>query len=265
MDLRFSLPGFVFEGQLRRSKLPTAGFIPWSSAGYCHCCRRETTFTAKTPWLRDNYLCDTCQSIPRQRHIQMVLDTYFKGWESKRIHESSPAAGFIPQYCANYTQSQLFSDVPLGDMFKGSRCENLEGMTFDDGTFDIFITQDVMEHVFRPDLAIAEIHRVLQPGGIHIFTAPKHTGTSERHPAIVKTRQRAKMRADGSVDHLMPPNYHGSPVGDGRALVTWDYGSDFESLLSEWSGASVCVFQTTNRSLGIDAHFNEVFVMQKAA
>ena len=31
-------------------------------------------------------------------------------------------------------------------------------------------TQDVLEHVFQPDRALAEIMRVLRPGGVHVFS-----------------------------------------------------------------------------------------------
>jgi SAM-dependent methyltransferase len=231
-------------------------FKQWSNEGYCHCCRRKSVFVATQSWLRDNYFCSTCQSIPRQRHIQLILDSYFSGWEAKQIHESSPSTGFISQYARNYSSSQYFQDVPPGKLFDGVRCENLEALTFADESFDIFVTQDVLEHVFRPDLAVAEVHRVLKPGGIHIFTAPKHRG-------LLETCQRAEMTAAGTVNHLLPEMYHGNPVGDGRALVTWDYGYDFEELLSNWSGVSVMTYQTRDRSKGIDALFNEVFVIQK--
>jgi len=36
---------------------------------------------------------------------------------------------------------------------------------FDDGTFDYVINKEVMEHVENLDEALAEIHRVLKPGG----------------------------------------------------------------------------------------------------
>jgi SAM-dependent methyltransferase len=132
-------------------------------------------------------------------------------------------------------------------------------MTFPDATFDLFITQDILEHVFRPDLAIADIMRVLRPGGAHVFTAPKHKGLQE-------TRQRARLSASGELEHLLPPEYHGSPEGEPPALVTWDYGYDFELLLSQWSGGrSVETHRTLNRGYGIDAEFNEVFVIRKPA
>ena len=57
---------------------------------------------------------------------------------------------------------------------KKIRCENLENLTFSDNTFDIFITQDVFEHIFDPITASKEIMRVLKPGGSHVFTTTKH-------------------------------------------------------------------------------------------
>jgi SAM-dependent methyltransferase len=141
-------------------------------------------------------------------------------------------------------------------MQNGIRCENLEGLTFHDKTFDLFITQDVMEHVFHPAKALKEIYRTLKPGGAHIFTAPKHADLAD-------SRCRARLSTAGQIEYLLPEEYHGNPIGDGRALVTWDYGSDFERLASEWVETSVMTYNTVDRLRGLDAEFNEVFVIVK--
>ncbi len=225
------------------------------NTGYCHCCRSDTEFIAYTTWLRDSYICSRCASSPRQRHIQFVLDTYFSGWEAKVIHESSPSNAFISQYCSNYSSSQYLSDVSPGSFKDGIRSENIEALSFEDHTIDIFITQDVLEHVFNPDKAIRDINRVLRSGGIHLFTTPKSKN-------LMQSFRRARIEPDGDITYLADPDYHGNPVGDGRALVTFNFGNDFENLLSEWSGRAVQVFHITNRSLGIEAEFNEVFVIR---
>lgn len=232
--------------------------LEFENFGYCHCCRTHTTFVALQQWLRDFYICRTCGSIPRQRHVQHVLDTQFPGWEGLRIHESSPSHDFISRFATHYTSSQYLPDVPLGSVHGGFRCENIESLTYSDQSLDIFVTQDVMEHVFDPAKAIRDIHRVLSPGGAHVFTAPKHKG-------LLQTVQRAKLTKAGNVKHLLEAQYHGNPIGDGKALVTFDYGYDFEALLSEWSGVSVETVQTSNRGLGLDGEFNEVFVIRKPA
>lgn len=226
------------------------------NSGYCHCCRQKTIFEIKGSWLRDQYLCPNCRSIPRQRHIQYVLDTYFKGWEDKNIHESSPSNELISRYCASYSSSQYFAGVEEGTFCNGVRCENLESLTFLDNTFDIFITQDVFEHIFHPDRAAREITRVLKPGGVHVFTAPKHKGLRRSYP-------RARL-VGNQIEYLLEESYHGNPVGDGRALVTWDYGDDFEELMNSWSGATTTTYIIRDRSLGIDGEYLEVFVTRKA-
>lgn len=226
-----------------------------TNEGYCHCCRRETTFESDSSWLRDNYFCLNCRSIPRQRHIQHVLDNYFSNWDLLDIHESSPSNDLISRHCRSYSKSQYFADTPFGSKRNGVRCENLEQLTFSDDSFDIFITQDVFEHIFHPDRAAQEIMRVLRPGGIHIFTAPKHKGIKRSYP-------RARMDNDG-IQYLLEEQYHGNPVGDGRALVTWDYGDDFEFLLAKWGQQSTITYITRDRSLGLDGEFLEVFVTKK--
>jgi SAM-dependent methyltransferase len=230
----------------------------FSNEGYCPICRQSAQFVASHEWMRDFYLCSRCGTCPRQRATVEVLNAVAPGWEALTIHESSPCIDFFRKQCPKYTLSYYFEDAPLGSMQNGHRCENLERLTFDDNTFDVFITQDVLEHVFRPDLAVREIARVLKPGGVHVFTAPKH-----KH--LLRSYPRAKQHPDGSIEHLLPAEYHVSPIGDGRCLVTWDYGADFDDLLAQWSGYLVCNNVIRDRGRGIDGEYLDVFVMRKDA
>jgi SAM-dependent methyltransferase len=226
------------------------------NAGYCCICRADTQFVAKGEWLRDEYICEKCGTIPRQRALVETLNQFRPDWHSCAIHESSPSMLFFSQQCSLYTYSFFFDDVPAGSCHAdGHRCENLEALTFPDETFDIVITQDVLEHVFNPDRALFEIMRVLRNGGLHIFTAPKHKG-------LLKSVRRARLN-NGQVEHLLEPNYHGSPIGDGRSLVTWDYGADFDDLIQQWSGYNTCNFVIRDRRRGIDGEFLDVFVTTK--
>jgi SAM-dependent methyltransferase len=230
--------------------------MEFENEGYCHCCRSNTLFRAYGSWLRDTYLCTRCHSIPRQRALQLVLDTVFPSWEERELHESSPSNDFLSRHASRYSSSHYFPDIPGGQMVEGCRCENLEAMTFADATFDLLVTQDVFEHLFDPRKAATEITRVLRPGGAHVFTAPKHRG-------LKRSYQRARLNGS-EVEHLHEPCYHANPVGDGKALVTWDYGDDFEYLLAQWSGCPVVTYVTRDRQLGLGGEYLEVFVVRKA-
>ncbi len=225
------------------------------NVGYCHCCRQESVFQAKGEWLRDQYACLKCSSIPRQRHLQYVLDSYFKNWEDREIHESSPSNDFVSRYCNHYSSSQYFDGSEAGSYLNGIRSENLESLSFPDNCFDLFITQDVFEHIFNPERAAREIMRVLRPGGAHVFTAPKHKGITNSFP-------RARL-VNSQVEYLMEAVYHGNPIGDGKALVTWDYGDDFESLMTRWTRCSTINYITRDSALGIDGEYIDVFVTRK--
>ena len=231
-------------------------FIPISNVGYCHCCRKDTTFTIYGDWLRDTYICKTCGSIPRQRAIQHILDKYFLDWQLLKVHESSPSNTFISQWCSDYSYSQFLTGAALGSLQEGVRCENLEKLTFADDYFDLVITQDVMEHVWSPEAAFNSILRVIKPGGAHVFTAPKHPRMTSSSPRISVT--------ENGIEYIKEPIYHGNPVGDGRALVTWDYGDTFESLVSKWTGCPIQTYVIRDKSLGLDGEYLEVFVMRKA-
>lgn len=223
--------------------------------GYCHCCRNTVTFTSKYSWLRDHYSCSACSSIPRQRHLFHILDKYFPNWEEKNIHESSPSNDQIKKYAKLYTASQFFNNITLGDYHENIRCENLESLTFDNESFDLFITQDVLEHVFNPNIACKEIMRVLKIGGAHVFTTPKDRLLKKSSPRAVLD--------NGEVIHLKEEDYHGNPIGEGRSLVTWNYGDDFEYLINQWCGFTTLTYITRDDSLGLDGEFLEVFVTLK--
>jgi SAM-dependent methyltransferase len=50
--------------------------------------------------------------------------------------------------------------------------DDASSLPFGPGSFDFVLCMEVMEHLFRPDLAAAEIGRVLRPGGTALITVP---------------------------------------------------------------------------------------------
>lgn len=181
-------------------------------------------------------------------------------WRKMQIHESSPVPRgtslVLQQECPGYIATQFFPGIPLGTMHRGVRCENLERQTFDDASLDLVITQDVLEHVFRPDLVHQEIWRTLRTGGLHIHTTPiyKHR---------VETERRAEILANGQITYLAEPEYHGNPIDNSGSLVTFHYGYDYADLIVSWAAFDVEIKRFNDRTHGIVAEFSEVVICRK--
>lgn len=90
---------------------------------------------------------------------------------------------------------------------------DLQNIDYDASSFDVFYSADVLEHVPHIDKCFEEIFRILKPGGIMVCTFPfLHNKT--------QNQIRATLNDDGSINHILPPQYHGNPVDpDGGALV----------------------------------------------
>ena len=76
------------------------------------------------------------------------------------------------------------------------------------------------------------------------------------------SRRRAR-RANGTIEHLLEPQYHGNPISDKGSLVTIDWGFDIAAFLARESGLTIVIVDVDDISRGIRAAYNEVIVVQK--
>jgi SAM-dependent methyltransferase len=84
---------------------------------------------------------------------------------------------------------------------------DMMALPFDDGTFDLVVHSDTLEHVADPVLGLSEIRRVLRPRGRTCFTVPVVPGRMTR-------------RRDDE-----PPSFHGAE-DDLAYLVHLEFGAD---------------------------------------
>ncbi len=227
------------------------------NTGHCPLCEKKSLFYKRDDWLRDNYLCIRCGSIPRQRALVDVMHRQFPDWRNLSIHESSPAGATFQKFsveCKNYLASQYFPDIDRGTVYTGYRCEDLARQTFADASFDMVITQDVLEHLLDPVQSLKEICRTLKPGGAHVFTVPWYYWQDTKVRAVASGEE---------IIHLEEPDYHMNPVDEEGSLVVTEWGKDLVDTIYAASGMTTTVIQIHDRSKGIDAVFIEVFVSRK--
>lgn len=234
----------------------------FSHDGYCPICEKPATFSSKEKWFRDHLFCSGCGSIPRERALFKIITEYYPNYRELDIHESSPggrgASIKLHSECSNYTASQYYPNITPGLIHpkNGYRCEDIEKLTFPDGSFDLFITQDVMEHIFDPEKAFKEIARVLKPGGAHIFTVPLVN-------KIQKSERWATRKNDGTILYNHPAEYHGNPVDENGALVTMHWGYDISCFINEKARTPTIIHSIDNIDLGIRAEFIDVLISLK--
>lgn len=205
----------------------------------CPVCGAAAAYQAIAPGgsLRETR-CPACRSARRTRDLaRYLLRAYGDGraadlpaalpaLDGLRVYEAQASGPLhlvlqaLPGYlCSEYLPEAARPGEIRAD---GVRCEDLQALSFPDGSLDLVITQDVLEHVADPWRALAEIFRVLAPGGRHVFTVPIHPG----HP----TTRRAEPRG-AEVRHLLPPVHHGDPLRRGGSLVFTDFGDDLPARL----------------------------------
>jgi SAM-dependent methyltransferase len=204
----------------------------------CFICGSLSEFGGSRNFTLRESLCPSCGSSQRQSDLAgIILDTFLSGTgEPLRqaalklahlsIYEAQGSGPVHDALCRlpYYTCSEFFDAIPAGERNQaGILCQDLQHLTFPSKTFDLVITQDVLEHIKEPELAFAEIHRVLKHGGFHIFTIPFHEGKP--------TVRRIIIQEGMEVQHY-PPVYHGDPLREQGALVVTDFGQDMSNLLN---------------------------------
>jgi len=68
------------------------------------------------------------------------------------------------------------------------RIDDATSLPFPDGTFDVTVCLEVLEHLFHPELATAEIARVLKPGGRLVATVPNASHWKSRVDLAIRGR-----------------------------------------------------------------------------
>ena len=149
---------------------PVAAWLPHPHAG-----KTDKTFSRQIEAVGStlqNYMCPSCGCNDRERHLWLYL-AYSRVLEdagTKRILHIAPEAGLEPRFRRlqprEYVVGDLFPRLPHHIKI------NVEKLDFADGYFDMVICNHVLEHVERPDAALAEFSRCLAPNGHLIAQTP---------------------------------------------------------------------------------------------
>jgi SAM-dependent methyltransferase len=127
--------------------------------------------------------CPRCRSYPRHRGFRYLLDHHL----AERIRDPGAGDGlrllFAPEpgmrtLLADHVSGLVGVDLrPVNELV--THLEDIQDMSFPDGSVDFFSCFHVVEHVPDDRAALRELARVLHPDGVGIFNVPITFGRRE--------------------------------------------------------------------------------------
>lgn len=207
-------------------------FPLFSVHGHCAVCGKERHFYSsykyagfvngvKKPNWREQLLCLHCALNNRQRAAYHLLQKVCEPGSDTNIYITEQKTAFYRMLKSVYKNTAgsefLGDDCPRGEKnTKGLRNENLCDLSFADGQFDTILTYDVLEHVPDYKKALSECFRCLNQDGTLMITVPFNKNSRQN---IV----RAELMPDGTVNHILEPEYHGNPISNSGCLCYYHF------------------------------------------
>ena len=197
----------------------------------CGTCASARRFAPLSPVdLREGLACPRCRLNARQRAALGLLRDRVPARDARiyATEQASPVYVWLRSRYPNATGSEFHvaperaTQLSLWLARQGIR-EPIHDMDATalpqaDASLDAILSLDVLEHVPDYEQALREFARTLKPGGVLVLTAPFVVHTA-------KTLVRARLRPDGSVEHIEPEEIHGDPLSGG-VLCFYHFGWD---------------------------------------
>lgn len=149
-------------------------------------------------------LCPLCKSLERTRHFALYLEqTSLLDGRPRMLH-FAPERGLATRLRARLGDRYVTTDLFMRGV---DRREDITRMRFPDGSFDLVYCSNVLEHIEDDRQAMAELFRVLAPGGTAILQVPIRGATTYEDPSITDPRERYEHF--GQSDHV---RYYGEDI-----------------------------------------------------
>jgi hypothetical protein len=120
-----------------------------------------------SPMLRFDARCPDCNSYERHRLAHLLLKDRLPARLGKVLH-------FAPEAPVQRWISGLADDYHTADLMdpRARHRIDIQAMPFEDASFDFIWCSHVLEHVPDDRKAMAEMKRVLRPGGLAVIQVP---------------------------------------------------------------------------------------------
>ena len=181
-----------------------------ASGPTCAACGYDVEAFEPGPNGRPNARCPRCQALERHRMLLWLMRRHEYLFQPPAlvldVAPSQSVRNFLwPRLRENYVSVDLM-------MERVSARADLTKLCFATGSFDVIICYHVLEHIPDDGAAIAELARILKPGGLAFIQVPRSPGVATDEDPSATAEERT--RRFGQSDHVR------------------QYGSDLETRLA---------------------------------
>ncbi len=171
---------------------------------------------------RERLVCPVTQLNNRLRASIQLIDfelgicPYHDIYLAEQV---TPLYAYLKKKFTGLTGSEyLGPDQPPGAVNQQQiRHEDATGLSFSNESVDCYLSFECLEHIPDFKKAYAEAARILRPGGKFMWSVPF---VNLQYENII----RAELSPGGEIHHLLEPEYHGDPVGEGGILCYTHFG-----------------------------------------
>lgn len=137
--------------------------------------------------------CWNCNSLERHRLQFCVLEEIFRKFDPK----NKSAIQFAPDPLTNILRQKFLSFITADlDREDVDLILDLRQLSIRNDSFDFVFASHVLEHIDDDAAALAEVHRILKPGGIAVLPVPIVSEKTIEYPEPVPT-EHYHVRAPG--------------------------------------------------------------------
>ena len=161
-----------------------------------HCTICEGSFNRFIQLQNGELLCARCGSLPRDRRLFDILKK--ENLLQEKLLDFSPSRALYRKFKKIPGLEYFPSD--FANEFISNYQFDITAIKLADNFFDLVICYHILEHVADDRKAMAELFRVLKPGGIMLLQSPFREGEIFEDPTITSEDERT--RYFGQKDHV---------------------------------------------------------------